>query len=125
MDKIRKLSESELKEITKKAKKIIPIKVAYFADKMGVSYGRISIRHQRTRWGSCSREGNLNFNALLMLMPNELVDYVVVHELAHRKELNHSKRFYGVVESFLPDYKNREAQLKEVGAKIIALLPKR
>ena len=125
MDRIRKLSESELKEITKKAKKIIPIKVAYFADKMGVSYGRISIRHQRTRWGSCSSEGNLNFNALLMLMPNELVDYVVVHELAHRKELNHSKRFYGVVESFLPDYKNREAQLKEVGAKIIALLPKR
>ena len=125
MDRTGKLSESELKEITKKAKKIIPIKVAYFADKMGVSYGRISIRHQRTRWGSCSSEGNLNFNALLMLMPNELVDYVVVHELAHRKELNHSKRFYGVVESFLPDYKNREAQLKEVGAKVIALLPKR
>lgn len=125
MDRTGKISESELKEITKKAKKIIPIKVAYFADKMGVSYGRISIRHQRTRWGSCSSEGNLNFNALLMLMPNELVDYVVVHELAHRKELNHSKRFYGVVESFLPDYKNREAQLKEVGAKVIALLPKR
>jgi len=116
------IDEKELKELTKKAKKIMPIKVAYFADKMGVTYGRISIRHQRTRWGSCTEEGNLNFNALLMNMPNELIDYVVVHELAHRKQMNHSKQFYAEIAKILPDYKNREKKIKEIESGIISLI---
>ena len=119
---MNKLTDAQLKELVKKAKKIFPVKVDYFADKMGVTYGRISIRKQHTRWGSCSSDGNLNFNALLMLMPNEMQDYVVVHELAHRIEMNHSKRFYAEVAKILPDYKEREKYLKENGSKIISLL---
>ena len=72
---------------------------------MGVTYGRISIRAAKTRWGSCSGEGNLNFHWKLILMPLEILDYVVVHELAHRKQMNHSPLFWAEVEKVLPDYK--------------------
>lgn len=77
------------------------------------------MREQKTRWGSCSAAGNLNFNWKLILMPPEILDYVVVHELAHRKELNHSKAFWSVVEQILPDYKERRRWLKTEGALFI------
>ena len=92
-----------------------PRRVAFYAEKMGVTYGRITIREQKTRWGSCSGKGNLNFNWKLIRMPAEILDYVVVHELAHRMEMNHSSRFYRIVASVLPDYKARERWLKEHG----------
>ncbi len=80
------------------AKQDIPQRVARFAALVGVTYGRITIRAQKSRWGSCSGKGNLNFNCLLMLCPEGVRDYVVVHELCHRKELNHSPRFWAEVE---------------------------
>ena len=80
-----------------------------------MTYGRITIREQKTRWGSCSSKGNLNFNWKLIRMPEEILDYVVVHELAHRKEMNHSRQFYQTVASVLPDYRQRERWLKEHG----------
>ena len=95
------------------AKKLIPERVAYFAKQMGVTYGRITIREQKTRWGSCSSKGNLNFNWKLVLFESELLDYVVVHELAHRIEMNHSANFWTIVESVLPDYKERRKRLRE------------
>ena len=97
------------------ARKRIAWRTAYFARHMGVTYGRISIRAAKTRWGSCSAEGNLNFHWKLILMPPEILDYVVVHELAHRKEMNHSDRFWAEVERVLPDYRQRRAWLKEHG----------
>lgn len=100
---------------TRKALERIPKRVAYYASIMGVSYGRITIREQKTRWGSCSSKGNLNFNWKLVLMPEEVLDYVVVHELAHRKEMNHSKRFWKIVEEVLPDYRERKRMLTELG----------
>ncbi len=90
---------------------------------MGVSYGRITIRSQRTRWGSCSSKGNLNFNCLLLLCPEAVQDYVVVHELCHRKELNHSPKFWAEVERICPDYKTHRKWLKENGSSLIGRLP--
>ncbi|MCD7841562.1 MAG: M48 family metallopeptidase [Lachnospiraceae bacterium] len=98
----------------KAAAMYIPERVAYFADRMGISYGRITIREQKTRWGSCSSAGNLNFNWKLMLVPKELLDYVIVHELAHRREMNHSPQFWAIVEQELPDYRERRQRLKNV-----------
>ena len=81
---VRPLTEEEIKILMKEAKKTMPPRVAYYAEQIGVTYGRISIRCQKTRWGSCSAKGNLNFNCLLMLTPQEVVDSVIVHELCHR-----------------------------------------
>lgn len=97
------------------ARDIFTRKTEYYARIMGISYGRIAIREQKTRWGSCSSKGNLNFNWRLILAPEEVLDYVVVHELAHRREMNHSRAFYAVVESVLPDYRRARKWLKENG----------
>lgn len=105
----------EIKALAEKAKIVIPQKVKYFAPIIGVDYGRITIRNQRTRWGSCSGKGNLNFNCLLMLFPDDVIDYVVVHELCHRKQMNHSARFYEEVEKVFPDYRKCQKWLKENG----------
>lgn len=86
------------------------------ARKMGVTYGRITIREQKTRWGSCTSEGNLNFNWRLIFAPEKVLDYVVVHELSHRKEMNHSPAFYAVVASVMPEYKACEKWLRDNGA---------
>ena len=113
------LTYNELQELADKALKYIPERVAYYAQIIGVSYGRITIRNQKTRWGSCSSKGNLNFNCLLMLAPPEIIDYIVVHELCHRKEMNHSASFWNEVASVLPDYKQSEKWLKDEGGMLI------
>lgn len=113
--KRREITEQERLEGIQKALKIFPERTAFFAERMGVDYGRITVREQKTRWGSCSQKGNLNFNWKLVLMPQEILDYVVVHELAHRKEMNHSARFWAIVEQVLPDYQNRRNELKKLG----------
>ena len=79
----RELTSQEIRLLTTKAKLIIPQRVRYYANLMGVVYGRVTIRMQKSRWGSCSAKGNLNFNCLLMRTPDEIIDYVVVHELCH------------------------------------------
>ena len=114
------LSPDQIKELADVALRVLPERCRYFAGIMGVSYGRITIRNQKTRWGSCSSIGNLNFNCLLMLAPPEIRDYVVVHELAHRKEMNHSPRFWKEVEKVLPDYRQRLLWLKKNGPELIA-----
>ena len=102
----------------KEARRRITERAAYFAEKMGVDYGRIAIKAAKTRWGSCSARGNLNFHWKLILMPPAILDYVVVHELAHRIEMNHSPRFWAQVERILPDYRERRRWLKENGGLI-------
>lgn len=113
--KIQPLSEAEQRLYRDKAREIYEQKVSYYAQMMGVSYGRIAIRDQKTRWGSCSGEGNLNFNWRLIFAPAGVLDYVVVHELAHRKEMNHSPRFWKVVEDTMPEYRKYQKWLKENG----------
>lgn len=112
------LSDAQRKRYIETARSIFTQKAAYYARLIGVTYGRISIREQKTRWGSCSSKGNLNFNWRLIFAPEEVVDYIVVHELDHRKEMNHSRAFYNVVASVLPDYKVQEKWLKENGEKL-------
>lgn len=109
------LSEKDIVALKKKAKKLIPERVAYYANLSGITYNRIFIRLQKSRWGSCSIEGNLNFNCLLALMPLEILDSVVVHELCHRRHMDHSKAFYDEVLKIFPDYKRCDKWLKQNG----------
>lgn len=116
---IEKLTSAEVQALADKALDVIPKRVEHFAKIVGVTYGRITIRNQKTRWGSCSSKGNLNFNCLLMLAPPEILDYVVIHELCHRKQMNHSKAFWAEVEKVMPEYKNAVRWLKEEGSRIM------
>lgn len=118
-ERIELLSDADMKRLAKQALDYIPGRVAYYAKQVGVDYGRITIRSQKTRWGSCSGKGNLNFNCLLMLTPPEVIDYVVVHELCHRKEMNHSRAFWEEVAKILPGYREQVQWLKTKGGNIM------
>ena len=120
---IQPLTAREHQALMEVAKKWFSERVAHFAPLVGVSCGRITIRTQRTRWGSCSAKGNLNFNCLLMLAPEAVRDYVVVHELCHRKNMDHSKAFWAHVERILPDYRIPRKWLKDNGAALMAKRP--
>ena len=124
LNSLTPITKDEIDSLKAAAKPIIEEKVRHFADKIGVEYGKITIRNQRTRYGSCSAKGNLNFNCLIMLMPNEIIDYVIVHELCHIKEMNHSHRFWKAVEDILPDYKERRKWLKLNGNILIERMVK-
>ena len=115
-----KFSDREIERLRALTRQLVAERVKYYAPIIGVTYDRIAIRAQHTRWGSCSSKGNLNFNCLLALVPPEVLDYVVVHELCHRKELNHSSHFWAEVGKILPDYKQRRKWLKENGDRLIA-----
>ncbi|MCU7492857.1 MAG: M48 family metallopeptidase [Bacteroidota bacterium] len=97
-----------------KAENYIPQRVREIAQKYGFFVNRISIRGQKTRWGSCSRGNNLSFNFRLMAYNRDIIDYVIVHELCHTKEMNHSKRFWALVEKIVPDYKALRKELKKI-----------
>ena len=112
-ESIPKLTPEELHNLAQQALKVIPARAAY---------NRVSVRNQKTRWGSCSSKGNLNFNCLLMLAPPEVLDSVVVHELCHRREMNHSQKFYAEVLRVFPTYRTQEKWLKEHGGELLKRL---
>lgn len=120
---VEKYTPEELRGITKKARGMLEPLVEDYAEILGVRYGRIAVRKQKSRWGSCTREGNLNFNCLLAEAPEPVMRYVVVHELCHRKQMNHSKAFWWEVEQLMPDYKVYRKWLKDNGSALIARLP--
>ena len=124
LENIEPYSDEEIRSFMKQAKEIIPKKVEFYAEKIGVTYNKITIRCQRTRWGSCSSKGNLNFNCLLVLLPDEIIDSVVVHELCHRKQMNHSAKFYAEIEKVFPDYNRCRQWLKQNGNKYMSRIPK-
>ncbi|MBQ8029674.1 MAG: DUF45 domain-containing protein [Clostridia bacterium] len=121
---VQPFTQEEINALAEKAKTIIPERVKYYAPKIGVTYNRITIRCQRTRWGSCSSKGNLNFNCLLVLFPIEVIDSVVVHELCHRKHMNHSLQFYAEIERVFPEYKRWHKWLNDNGGVYMGRLPK-
>ena len=112
---LQPITDEEIRALADRARQVIPARAAVYAAQLGVDYGRITIRCQRSRWGSCSSGGNLNFNCLLMLTPPEVIDSVVVHELCHRKEMNHSAAFYKLVYQIMPDYPKWDRWLKDHG----------
>jgi predicted metal-dependent hydrolase len=93
-------------------------RATYWNAQFGYNYGRIAIRDQKSRWGSCSRQGNLNFNWRLLLAPLVVLDYIVIHELAHLKEGNHSPRFWALVAEQCPDYRDQRAWLRHHGPEL-------
>ncbi|MBD5504826.1 MAG: M48 family metallopeptidase [Lachnospiraceae bacterium] len=101
------------------AKEYFPKRVAHFQQFTGGSYNRITIRDQKTRWGSCSARGTLSFNWRLMLAPPAILDYVVVHELCHLTHMNHSAAFWQKVESVYPDYRTARKWLKDHGQELV------
>ena len=117
------LTEAELSRMTKDLRKKLADRLPVFAERIGTTYGRVAVRRQKTRFGSCSSKGNLNFNCVLALMPDAILDYVIVHELCHRIEMNHSPAFWAQVASVLPDYRTRRKWLRDHGGSYIRALP--
>lgn len=121
-DSAPSFTEEELAALLDRAKEQFPPRVAEIAAQMGVDYRRVTVRFQVSRFGSCSAQGNLSFNALLSAMPQRICDYVIVHELCHRKEMNHSAAFWREVEAVLPDYRERRLWLKQHGSVLVERL---
>lgn len=94
------------------ARSLVKDRIRHFNHYYKFSVGRISIRNQRSRWGSCSKKGNLNFNYRIVLLPPQVADYIIVHELCHLGEFNHSKRFWNLVAKTIPDYAAMRKQLR-------------
>ena len=117
------LTMAQVRQLTEAARKDLPPRVARYAAKIGVRYGTVTIGPQRAHWGFCSAKGNLRFNSLLMLCPEEVRDYIVVHELCHRTELNHLPPFWAEVAKVMPEYETHAQWLTEHGAAIIQRLP--
>ena len=117
-------TQKEIEILREKTRVIITPKAEYFAKILNVSFNKLSVKKQTSVWGSCSAKQNINFNLLLCLCPDQVIDYIVVHELCHLKELNHSKRFWSEVEKVLPNYKSLRLWLKANGGALIKRLPK-
>lgn len=107
--------EAALRE---KARALFDERLAHFAPQLGVAAPPLRLSSARTRWGSCSARGNIALNWRLLLMPPAIVDYVVCHELAHLKEMNHSPRFWSVVERLCPDWRARRLELRHLGRQL-------
>lgn len=114
-------------DVNEPAKSVVPdvdplplfrSRAEYWAPYLGVTFSRISVKDQRSLWGSCTRQGNLNFSWRLTLAPDAVLDYVVVHELAHRAQMNHSRRFWEVVERLCPDHRSHRRWLRRHGAEL-------
>ncbi len=114
------LSEADIRKLGAEMRRALPMKLEHYSKLLGVRYGRVSVRSQRSKWGSCSAKGNLSFNCLLMLAPEEVLDYVIVHELCHLKHMDHSKEFWAEVESVDPDHKAHKKWLRDHGGALMA-----
>ena len=101
------------------AQRYLPERVCELAETHGFKYGKVRIKNQKTRWGSCSAKGNINLNLRLMMAPDKAIDYVIMHELCHLRELNHSARFWALVESCCPEYRHWKAWFKQHGSGLI------
>lgn len=112
MDMLSQGGEAEYRERRAEALALAEERLAVFAPRYGVRFGRVSIRNQRTRWGSCSRSGNLSFNYRIIHLPEQLRDYVIVHELCHLVRFDHSEGFWRLVAETFPEYRRLRKELR-------------
>ena len=110
--KLPKGNKTDLKKYKTEAKKLVEEKILEFNKFYGFKYNRITIRNTKSRWGSCSTKGNLSFNYRIVMLPPVVADYLVVHELCHLGEMNHSAAFWALVARTVPDYKQRRKELR-------------
>ncbi len=106
-------SKKEYAKYQMAAKILAKERLEYFNQFYGFTYNKVFVRNQKTRWGSCSKVGNLNFNYKIALLPENLRDYIIVHELCHLGEFNHSKQFWALVAKTMPDYKKQRGELRK------------
>jgi len=111
---LTKVGKRDYKKLKEEARNFVSRRVEYFNQHYNFEYKRISIRNQKSRWGSCSVRKNLNYNFRILLLPQDLADYIIVHELCHLKEMNHSKRFWKLVGKIVPDYKEMRKKLRNI-----------
>ena len=105
---------AEYAHYKEQARTLVHQKIAYWNTFYNFSYNRVSIKNQKTRWGSCSSKGNLNFHYRIALLPEPLADYLIVHELCHLGQMNHSQAFWDLVGQTIPDYRERQAALHKI-----------
>lgn len=113
------ITAEELRRLAAALRSVLPEKLGRYAGLLGITYGKVTVRSQKTKWGSCSSKGNLNFNCLLMLAPEEVLDYVIVHELCHVRHMDHSREFWAEVASLDPRYKAHKKWLKDNGGALM------
>ncbi len=113
------LSDEDIIALKKRAYECFPPRLEHFAELFGTDYSKLTVRCQHTRWGSCSSNGNISLNCLLLLVPDDVCDSVIAHEICHRKYMNHSRKFYAELLSKYPDYRRCERWLKENGNAIL------
>jgi predicted metal-dependent hydrolase len=101
-----------------KARAVLEERLALYSPLIGVTYNNMRVKGQKTRWGSCSSKGNLNFNWRLIMAPEWIIDYVIVHELCHLKHLNHSRQYWEMVFQYMPEYKKARLWLRENGMEL-------
>ncbi|MBQ6922715.1 MAG: M48 family metallopeptidase [Clostridia bacterium] len=113
------ITTEELKMLKEKTENHLREKLPYYAELIGVTYGKVTVRRQKSKWGSCNIDGNLSFNLYLAALPTEAFDYVIIHELCHRKRLDHSPAFWKLVEKFCPDYKRLRFEVRNVYSEML------
>ena len=122
VEKAPAFTAEEIRAMAEETRRFLPPLLDQYSRAIGVRPSRMTVRSQKTRWGSCSSQGGLNFNCLLALTPDNIRRYVVIHELCHLREMNHSPAFWNLVASQMPDYRKAKEWLKTEGKKLIARL---
>lgn len=117
------LVQSEIRKtvskiLRKQAKAYLPRRISFLAEKYGFSFEKLRFSHTGTRWGSCSSSGTISLNIALMNLPHHLIDYVIIHELCHTRQMNHSSKFWQEVEKYCPDYKKYVQEIKQFSPSI-------
>lgn len=115
---IVRYSHEDYLKYKKEAYNLVEGRINYFSKIYKFRYNTINIKNQKTRWGSCSKKGNLNFNYKISFLPSLISDYLIVHELCHLKEFNHSKGFWKLVEKTIPNYKSIKSELKKAWGRL-------